>query len=134
MRRDAREAVCRFLYSYFITNESDIDMRKSLYEEHKLNDKDVEYADTLIDIVIKNEEEFTENLSQLLIDFDFSRLNLLDRAALFVAMSEIKFFDDIDVPVSIDEAVNFVKKYSTDKSPSFVNGVLASYARKLNEC
>lgn len=48
---------------------------------------------------------------------------------LRIAISEIEHFEDIPYKVSINEAVEMAKKYSTDKAPKFVNGVLGSYVR-----
>ena len=45
-------------------------------------------------------------------------------------MTEITSFEDIDVAVSIDEAVRLVKKYGAESSVSFVNGVLGEFARR----
>ena len=47
-------------------------------------------------------------------------------------MAEIKYFEDIDAAVSIDEAVRLVKKYSTESSLGFVNGILAEFTKRIN--
>jgi N utilization substance protein B len=49
----------------------------------------------------------------------------VDLSILRLAMYEIKYEDDIDAKVSVNEAVELAKKYGTDNSASFVNGVLA---------
>ena len=130
MRRDAREAVCRYLYSCLITGEADCELKKYLYNEHKMNDKDVEFADTLISVVEKNQEELISELSTLSIGYNIDRINYPDKAAMLIAMTEITNFEDIDVAVSIDEAVRLVKKYGAESSVSFVNGVLGEFARR----
>ena len=130
MRKDAREAAYRYIYSFLMTNEADEELKKEVYKEHKLNDKDVEFADALIRTVIEHLPEFTGVLSELSVGFTEERVNPLDKDAIFVAMAEIDYFDDIDNPVSINEAVGLCKKYSGDTSVNFVNGVLASYLRR----
>ena len=45
-----------------------------------------------------------------------------------IAVYEIKFEDDIPFKVSVNEAVELAKKYGSDESPAFVNGVLAKFA------
>ncbi len=132
MRRDAREAVYRLLYSYLLTNEFGGENKEYFYKEHKLSNKDVEFADTLI-CAIKEEIEATEKIiSELSISYNIERINYLDRAAIIIAITEIKRFEDIDPPVSVDEAVRLVKKYSTENSLAFVNGILAEYIRRFN--
>ena len=133
MRKDAREAVYRFLYSYFLTGETDGDTKDYFYKEHKLTDKDVEFADTLISAVLKREGEIVDMLNGLAETYGAGRINYLDKAALYIGITEIYGFDDIDDAVSADEAVRLVKKYSTENSLSFVNGVLAEVIRRKNQ-
>ena len=132
MRRDAREAVYRLVYSYYFTGEVDGENKEYFYKEHKLNDKDVEFADTLISATMEHEEEFNSAISELSSGFKLDRINYLDKAALVLAMAEIKYFEDIDTAVSIDEAVRLVKKYSTESSLGFVNGILAEFTKRIN--
>ncbi len=131
MRRDARDAVCGLTYAYLLTGELDGEAKSFFYKEYKLDDKDVAFADTLICAVEEHEQETVAAISELSIGFDLERINYFDKAALMIAMTEIKYFNDIDVPVSIDEAVRLVKKYSTENSLAFVNGILASYVKKV---
>ena len=49
-----------------------------------------------------------------------------DRSVLLTALAEIYYVEDVPAVVSIDEAVGLAKKYSTEKSAGFVNGILAS--------
>ncbi len=130
MRRDAREAAYRFLYSFLVTGEKDDELKKDLYREHKIKDKDVAFADTLISAVFEHFDEICGYISRLAVGYNIERINYLDKSALVIAMTEIKYFDDIDVPVSIDEAVRLVKKYSTENSLSFVNGILGEFAKE----
>ena len=54
-------------------------------------------------------------------------MSKVDLTIIRLAVYEIKFEDDIPTKVSINEAVELAKKYGTDESPSFVNGVLAKF-------
>lgn len=131
MRRDAREAVYRFIYSRLLSGEVDCELKEYFYKEHKLDGKDVEFANVLIDVVNENLDELTASVAELSVGFDIDRINYLDKSAMFIAMTEMKRFNDIDVAVSIDEALRLVRKYSSDSSISFVNGILAEYARRV---
>lgn len=66
-------------------------------------------------------------------NFVFDRIFKLDCALILVAAYEILYLDDIPVGASINEALEFAKKYSTDKSQSFINGVLASVVANKEE-
>jgi len=57
-------------------------------------------------------------------NWEFDRVALLDRLLLILAISEIYFIDDVPPKVSISEAIEIAKQYSTEESAGFVNGVL----------
>ena len=57
----------------------------------------------------------------------------VDKSLLLMAMAEIRYIDDVPDIVVIDEAVGLAKKYSTEKSVGYVNGVLATFIGKGEE-
>ncbi len=57
-------------------------------------------------------------------NWDLSRIALIDRIALRIALAEMLAFDDIPPKVSINEAIEIVKRYSTAESGKFINGIL----------
>jgi len=58
------------------------------------------------------------------IKWEFTRLSPVDKGILRLAVYQLKFCPDIPPKVVINEAIELAKKFSTDKSPAFVNGVL----------
>jgi N utilization substance protein B len=56
--------------------------------------------------------------------WDFARIAIVDKLILRIAIAELLFFDDIPPKVTINEAIEIAKRYSTDNSSRFVNGVL----------
>ena len=79
-----------------------------------------------------------ENLAQCdelivasIIKWQLSRLSAVDKSILRLAVYQLKFCPDIPPRVVINEAIELAKKFSTDKSPAFVNGVLDAILRKL---
>ena len=56
------------------------------------------------------------------------RMGKVDLTLIRLAVYEIRFEEEIPVKVSINEAVELAKKYGTDDSPAFVNGILAKFA------
>lgn len=79
-----------------------------------------------------------ENLSQCdelivssTIKWGLSRLCLVDKSILRLSVYQLKFCPDIPHKVVINEAIELAKKFSTDKSPGFVNGVLDAVLKKL---
>jgi transcription antitermination factor NusB len=62
-----------------------------------------------------------------------SRLSQVDKSILRLAVYQLKFCPDIPPKVTINEAIELAKKFGTDKSPGFVNGVLDGVLRKMTE-
>jgi N utilization substance protein B len=73
-------------------------------------------------------QQLDELFAAHLRDWTLSRLPALDRAVLRVATYELVHRRDVPTAVVLDEAVNLAKRYSTDDSGRFVNGVLSSVA------
>lgn len=133
MRRDAREAVFTLLYRDLFVNEQDESFIKKTFAEFKLSESDEKFALALYSAVNENAAKITDIISDLSRGFDFSRLFLADKCALKIGVAELKYFSDVPDIVAIDEAVSLTRKYSSDKSPSFVNGILAALKKELDD-
>ena len=81
--------------------------------------------------VANREEELDAEIQKLSIGWNISRISKLTRAVLQLAMFEIKYVEDVPTGVAISEAVRLAKKYDTDETGSFVNGILGTFARSL---
>lgn len=76
-----------------------------------------------------NLKEIDELIDRYSVRWKTSRLPKVDLAILRLALAEICYLTDIPLSVTINEAVELAKKYSTEKSSKFINGVLGSAAR-----
>ncbi|MDE7454620.1 MAG: transcription antitermination factor NusB [Clostridia bacterium] len=126
MRSYAREVAYCKIYSFIMRGNTDFDF--SQFDETKLDEKDVEFAQSLVQGVIDHKAELDAVIADLSRQFKLSRIYRPDLAALELGVYEMQYCDTPN-PVVINEIVGFAKKYSTDKSVSFVNGILASFAR-----
>lgn len=79
--------------------------------------------------VYDNLETIDNTISDNLIGWTIDRISKVSLAVLRLAIYEIKFIEDIPTSVTIDEAVELCKKYSTVEDASFVNGVLGSVVK-----
>jgi len=70
-------------------------------------------------------------ISASTIKWQLSRLSIVDKSILRLAVYQLKFCHDIPPKVVINEAIELAKKFSTDKSPAFVNGVLDAVLKKI---
>ena len=89
-----------------------------------LNEKQKEFAVTLTRKIEENKEILNEQIKPVLKNWDFSRISRIDRIILWIALAEILYMLDIPPIVSINEAIELAKKFSSKKSSSFINGVL----------
>ncbi|GAB3570735.1 transcription antitermination factor NusB [Spelaeicoccus albus] len=83
-----------------------------------------EYSAELVRGVASHTDEIDELLETYSQGWPLTRMPAVDRAALRIGAWEILFNDDVDGPVAVDEAVDLVRKLSTDDSPGFVSGLL----------
>lgn len=127
MRKDAREAVYKIVYAYNFTGEFDDDFKNQLYEESNLSDDDKVFATRLLDTIKIHYDEITGVISDLAVNYMLERVYSTDKCALIIGLTEMKYFDDVPNIVAIDEALSLCKKYSTEKSLGFVNGIFARY-------
>lgn len=87
-----------------------------------------EYTSQLLSATTEHETQALELIGRYSIDWPLDRMALLDRLILTMATGEMLMTDGPPMAVILDEAVELAKTYSTDGSPSFVNGVLSSIA------
>ncbi len=125
MRSKARECAFKIIYASLF--QPDEPLQRGVYKTFDLSQEERDYADRLLEHVVAHRAELEEELGQLAIGFSKDRLFPVDKSLLLMAMAEIRFIEDVPPVVSVDEAVGLAKKYSTEKSVGFVNGILASY-------
>ncbi len=132
MRRVARESVFKlvFEYSFYgVANEGTLEL---LSIGSDLDEDDKEYITTVYAGVLSQEENLKNIIEQNLEGYKLERVYRPDYAVLLLATYELVNMKDIPVAVVINEAVTLSKKYGTDKSGKFVNGVLAKIAKSVN--
>lgn len=117
-RTDARELAFKTIYSKFFNNDSETDMENA--------DKDgLEFVSKILKAFASNYNEINDLISSNLKGYTIERLYKIDLAILILAIIEIKYVKETPKEVVINEAVELAKKFSTEKSPRFINGVLA---------
>ena len=126
MRSYAREVAFCKIYTYLITEQFDGDF--SQFDSDKLTEEDLTFASSMVQGVIADKANLDAIVAQYSTSFKLSRIYRLDLAALELALWEMRN-TDTPAPVVINEAVSLAKKYSTEKSVSYVNGILAAYLR-----
>jgi N utilization substance protein B len=83
-----------------------------------------DFMESLVKGVLEHLEDLDETIAQHAKNWNLRRMAAVDRNILRLAVYEIKYRNDIPPVVSINEAVDIAKKYSTEDSGKFVNGIL----------
>lgn len=89
-----------------------------------------EYVIKICDEFQNNKDEIDKMIKEFAFGWDIERLFKIDKDILRIAITEMAFIKDAPHKVIIDEALELAKKYSTDDSPSFINGILARVVEK----
>ena len=145
-RREVREVTFMMLFQLEFRQDVSIeDMLAQYYtidiestdeEENlpkvKLSESDRNYIQTVVDGVIKTKSELDGIIALYAKGWTLERIIKVDLSVLRFCIYEMKYMsDETPLAVSINEAVEISKKYGTEKSKSFVNGVLSSYYKAL---
>lgn len=119
----ARDCGFKMVFQYLFNEEA---TDKLIIEEHQLSEEEKEFSDNVFSCVKENLSVIDEKLtSKLKNNLTIKDIYKLDYAILLVAIASIDFLNE-PLALIINECVELAKKYSTDKSPSFINGVLSS--------
>ena len=129
-RKKSRDSVLKLIYEYLYSHEIN-EKTLMIMTSGEMPMAEVDYINTVYKGVIKNFDELKEIIAKYARGFDIDRIYKLDFAALLLAVYEMKYMKDIPLGTSIAEAVELVKIYSTEKSYSFVNGILSSVYKEL---
>ena len=129
MRTNAREAAFKILFSTQFNDDYEYTKRLVISLE-KFDEKDVDFCGSIVKSVIDHKEELAKIIDGHSRLFPESRLFPADRAILMIAIAEILYFDDIPSAVSVNEAANIASKYSSEKSASFISGILSEIIKE----
>ncbi len=132
-RREARELVLRSLYCWEISGNKPEEIFSDLASQMELDNSSKLFSRGLFKSVIEHQKEIDELIKENVQHWDFSRIAVVDKNILRIGICELLYLDDIPVKVSLDEAIELAKKYSSEDSGSFVNGVLDAVAKKINK-
>ena len=126
-RRDARDVAFKLIFSYTFDQMRNPEALEEYTVQMVADDK--AYVIEVYNGVIDKYEELIRDVSSNAKNFEINRIFKVDLAVLLLAIYEIKYINDIPFKVSVDEAITLAKKYSTEKSGKYINGVLSKFAR-----
>ena len=130
MRNAAREAALNIIFSKQFNTDCMENLKRKIYKQFALEEEDLLFTADLVAMVEEHYDELIEGIENACHHYRADRINPMDKSILLIAMAEIRYFDDIPSVVSVSEAAGLARKYSTETSADFVNGVLAGVINK----
>ena len=115
----------QYLYSWSMNRPNDISDDLRLFFENAEEERDYyDFAEDLIHGVIENLDTIDQRIMELAKNWDFNRIAKIDLAILRLAIYELLYRKDIPPVVTINEAIDLSKEFSSAESRRFVNGIL----------
>ena len=131
-RRFAREKVLQALYAYQINGDGlSKHTDATIIEIH--SELDREFARKLINTIVANSDELNEKIIAKVSNWEIERIAVMDKILLKMGLAEILYFEDIPPKVSINEAIDISKEFSSANSGKFINGVLDAVLTDLKK-
>ena len=136
-RGNARELAVHLIYGRVFTGEepeqvvsirldkeyyANLGLENDVYAERPSRAQ-LRYIDSVVTGVANREEELNDVIRKYSIGWDVSRISKLTRCVLQLAIYEIMFVEDVPTGVAVSEAVRIAKKYDSNETGAFVNGI-----------
>jgi len=144
-RSNAREIVAHLIFELGFTENSasgvvetkmepeyysSLGQESDIYAERP-NSKQMDYILQTVRGIREKTEELDNYIGRYSINWSVSRISKVARAILHVAMYEALYVEDVPVSAAINEAVELTRKYEDEDVVAFVNGILGSFAREM---
>lgn len=142
-RRKAREYILQFIYAWEINKKMRYFSDKNTIKEELENfweinnevDENIKsFTNEIIEGTLKNIDKIDNFIKKYATKWDLERMITIDRNILRFAIYELIYRHDIPFQVTINEAIEIAKKYSTKESAAFINGILDRVAKEENKC
>ncbi len=125
-RRKARAIALQALYEIDTSQHSAESVLGRLLSEAELAAENNDFVRELVGKVTTNKAKIDQHIRRFATAWPLEQIPLIDRNILRLAIFEILFDNKVSVKIAINEAVVLAKKFGSDSSPKFVNGVLGS--------
>jgi N utilization substance protein B len=131
-RRSAREHVLQALYAFELgQHTTDHVIQHQMRQPLKSDRKILDFALHLFDATIASKDEMDGLITRHIQNWDFKRIAWIDKLILRMSLAELVSFPDIPEKVTINEAIELGKRFSTPDSWRFINGILDAARKEL---
>lgn len=130
-RKRARIGAMQALFSMDVNDDFSTDKLDLFMENHEFQGDEVDYIKRTVPDILDKLEVVDETIEKNLKGWTMARLAKVDRQILRIAVYEFLYKDDIPEEVSINEAVEIARLYSSNEAPKFINGILGTIYRSF---
>lgn len=123
-RRVARELALKALFARDLGKINPIELLEQLYEEEKAGPTARDFCRYIVEGVVVQQDVIDSIIRDYSIEWDLERLAGVDRNIMRIALYEIFFAPGIPAAVAVNEAVEVAKRYGSEESARFINGIL----------
>jgi len=131
-RRKSRELALQALFQEELSGAAGLLDFEEFCAHFQVSKKAIPYARKLLHGVHERREALNQQISRYAENWRLERMSVIDRNILRLAVFELLYQDDVPTSVAINEAVEIAKRFSTDDSGPFINGILDGMARDIN--
>lgn len=133
-RHLSRQVALQTLFEWNMHTSDPHEIAHRLIKEELPDQKiDLALLTQIIDLVIEHKDTIDHHIEVAAPAWPLNQLAKIDLTILRIAIAELAYVDSIPEKVTIDEAVEISKEYSTDTSSKFINGVLGTVLKNINK-
>ena len=132
-RTKAREIALQFLYQVDIRGREVLNQLEGFLKENSSSNPVSTYAREIILGCLDNWEDIDNRIKKIAKNWDIARIAVIDRTILRIAICELCHRTDIPSKVAINEAIELGKRFSTEGSGAFINGILDNLVKTKNK-
>lgn len=132
-RKRSREIAMELLFGMTLSKNTLEETIETFIEDYEmsLDTIDLEYIKEILSKVEENKVIIDKKIEESLTNWKLDRISKVNISILRLAIGEMLYIDDVPAKVAINEAIELTKKYSDEKSVSFINGVLDTAFKSL---
>ena len=133
-RREARECALQMFFQLDLSQTSSTQVQQTYWLRHdEIEEVHRDFADFLIDTFVAHADEIDALIREHATNWRLERMPAVDKNILRMAIVEFHYCADIPSRVTLNESIEIAKKFGSEESGSFINGVLDKIAKKLGK-
>lgn len=132
-RRKGREAALQLLFLHDLSGVYNERVVANFWDENPADAETREFGQRLLSGALENLDAIDGTVGKLSAHWRLSRMAAVDRNVLRLAVFELCYCPDIPIKVSLNEAIEIAKKFGSEESGAFVNGILDQVAKTIKK-